>query len=190
MNKVDPVTYLTLDDLAAVPADKLPMMVISDNLQGLFGLLIKLVTKSFYSHFMWMHEPGMMATQAWWFHEAPVTSFKRNSLKVFWCPTWTPDQRASLVQVIDGCLGKSWWDTRYDVLGVIGQLLGLDWLQSKKHQFCSEHIAKLALIDQEALEWLKQCSTPTPEEVNVWLKGQRNLDGSEKYPVYCRVVPG
>ena len=52
MSRVDPVTYLTLDDLAAVPADKLPMMVISDNLQGLFGLLIKLVTKSFYSHFI------------------------------------------------------------------------------------------------------------------------------------------
>ena len=116
MNKVDPVTYLTLDDLAAVPAEKLPMMVISDNLQGLFGLLIKLVTKSFYSHFMWMHRPGMVATQSWWFHEALVTSFKKNSLKVFWCPTWTTDQRATLIQVINKCLGQSWWDTRYNGL--------------------------------------------------------------------------
>jgi hypothetical protein len=189
MNKVDPVTYLTLDDLAAVPAEKLPMMVISDNLQGLFGLLIKLVTKSFYSHFMWMHKPGLMATQSWWFHEALVTTFKKNSLKVFWCPTWTTEQRAGLIQVIESCLHKSWWETRYDVLGVIGQFLGLDWLQSDKYQYCSEHICKLALVDPDALEWLKTCR-PTPEEVNAWLKAQTNADGSDRYPVYCRVVPG
>jgi len=86
---------------------------------------------------MWMHKPGLMATQSWWFHEALVTTFKKNSLKVFWCPTWTTEQRAGLIQVIESCLHKSWWETRYDVLGVIGQFLGLDWLQSDKYQYCS-----------------------------------------------------
>lgn len=181
--------YLTLEDLANVPEEKLPMLVISDNLQGLFGLLIKLVTKSFYSHFMWLYRPGVMATQSWWFHDREVTSFKKNSLKVFWCPTWTPEQRQTLIQVIDKCISQGAWDTRYDVLGVIGQFLGWDWLQSEKHQYCSEHISKLALVDPNALEWLKHVR-PTPEEVNIWLKEQKNEDGSDKYPVFCRVVPG
>jgi len=188
--RIDDTTYYTLDDLYQVKPEQLPMMVISDNLRGAFGLLIKMVTKSFYSHFMWMYAPGKFATQSWWFHAADAKSFQVNSLKLFWCPTWTQAQRDTLTQVINGCLSKGKWATRYDVLGVVGQFLGWDWLQSKKHQFCSEHIGKLALIDQDAAEWLGVCHSPTPEEVNAWLKQARNPDGSEKYPVWGRVVPG
>ena len=177
--------YLTLDDLYNVKEDQLPMLVISDNLQGLFGLLIKLVTKSFYSHFMFMHKPGMMATQSWWFHEREAKSFQVNSLKLFWCPTWTQAQRDTLTQVINGCLSKGKWATRYDVLGVVGQFLGWDWLQNPNTNFCSEHFSKLALVDADALEYLKGNKHPTPEEINVWLK-----EHEDRYPVYCRVVPG
>ena len=87
--RIDDTTYYTLDDLYQVKPEQLPMMVISDNLRGAFGLLIKMVTKSFYSHFMWMYAPGKFATQSWWFHAADAKSFQVNSLKLFWCPTWT-----------------------------------------------------------------------------------------------------
>lgn len=188
--RIDDTTYYTLDELYNVKPEQLPMMVISDNLRGVFGLLIKLVTKSFYSHYMELYAPGKMATQWFWYKSLPAKSFKANSLKIFWCPSWTQEQRAAYVQLIEAGLKKGKWATRYDVLGVVGQFLGLDWLQDPKSNYCSEHFCKLALFDQEASEWLKQCPHPTPEEVNAWLKQARNPDGSEKYPVWGRVVPG
>jgi hypothetical protein len=177
-------TYLSLKDIKNLPQDMLPMMCLSNGFTSLFGYLITLRTKAFWSHFQWLVTPEQFASQWFWFKTFPVDHFSKHSLKLWHNPFWTKHDRAVLQQVIIGNLAKTKWETHYDVVGVIGELFGWDWMNQRGHDFCSETLNILALVDPAYREWMKDSPSPTPEEANAWLKTQPN------YEVYGRVMPG
>lgn len=177
--------FMTLDDIGKIPEEFLPMMCLCNGFKSVFGLLISLRTKSFWNHFQWLVSPQEFASQWFWFRTFPVSHYRNYSLKLWYNPNWTYLDRLMIQTAIARELKRPAWETRYDVLGVIGQALGIRWFQRRNLDYCSEKIDILALRDPECGSWLKEHGSPTPEDVNTWLK-----DHSEKYKVYGRIMPG
>lgn len=172
---------ITIEDLKALPQSEFPKMLLTNGFTSVFGFLISLTTKDFWNHFMWMIDPGTVATQWWWFTTMPIDHFSRHSIKVWDCPSWTDNDKATMLQFIHMHLAKGKWATHYDVIGLIAKAMGIDLANA--YDFCSERIDILALIDEPCREWLKADCSPSPEEVNAWLKGQG------RFRIFGRVQP-
>ena len=182
--------YKTLEDIEQLPMGMMPMIALSNGFTSLFGYLIGLATKDFWSHFMWLVSPTEFASQWFWFKLFPVRHFAHHSIKFWYNPLWTPKERVLLKAAIAAELGRSKWATRYDVIGVIGEAFGWDWMNRERLDFCSEKIRILSMVDRSCKAWLKVNPSPTPEQCNTWLKSQKNKDGTPKYVVWGRVQPG
>lgn len=180
---------LSLDDLAALPEEQFPFLVLSNGFTSAFGYLVSLETQSFWNHFMWYRRPGVFASQWFWFREFDLMSFNKHSLKLWHNPRWSRAQRATLCGFIDARLSMGKWRTRYDVLGIIGKLLHLDRVHTPWLDFCSETLKWLALIDPDCADFMRELPTPTPEDVNDFLKKPKTQDGSDRYVVFGRVQP-
>jgi hypothetical protein len=167
-----------VSELKKISRDDLPLLVFSTNFIGLFAYLVRLRTNSVYSHFMWMHEPGKFASQQFTFSSVPVEKFAKCTLKLVCNPTWTRIQRALLTERIYAELEKPKWQTRYDYLNLVGQLIGIKAIQNPCTNICSETANFLRLIDD------RYClCNPTPDEVNGWVN--QNPD----YKLHTRYTP-
>ena len=169
------------DDLYLIPDKVFPLMVLSDNIFSFISLRIKQHQHGFYNHFMWMHRPGYCATQDKWFREVPIGKYLegRHRLKLWYCPSWTAHQRATIIAAIKSDLAKPWYRTRYDVLQIVGIRVGLRWINMPGIDICSDDIA---FIRPEEPEYdLKE--HPSPPEINRWLQTKT------KYKVYGRYFP-
>lgn len=167
-----------LEELSNTSFDKLPMLVFETNFTGFFSFGIRARRNAIYSHFMWHHEPGHFASQNVYFRHIPSTKSKKNKLKLWYNPHWTPIQRAMLVERIYHEIERPRWKTRYDWLNVIGQLIGLKVLQNPFTNICSETAKFLTLVDPNY-----DLCNPAPDEINEWLKEQPN------YEVFARYSP-
>lgn len=87
-----------------------------------------------------------------------------------------------MLQFIEAELKKGKWATHYDVWGLIKKAFGQGSPNDK--DFCSEKIDILGLIDEGCREWLEENCSPSPEEVNTWLKSQG------RFRVFGRIQPG
>lgn len=176
---------MALDDIGNLPQSFMPMICLCNGFTSVFGLLISLVTKGFWNHSQWLISPTEFASQWFWFTRFPVSHYRKHSLKLWYNPDWTEVQKAVIMSFITERLRQPKWATRYDVIGVIGEALGLNWLNRRRYDFCSEAIANiLAIVDPDCRAWLQSDPSPTPEQLNEWLKGNKN------YQVYARVMPG
>lgn len=103
---------------------------------------------------------------------------------MIWNPTWTPEQRKILIDAIKLRLTQGKWKTRYDVWGVLGEALNLEWLQSKTYDFCSEAVGRfLRMVDPVFDKWMLTDKTPTPKEINLYTKNH-----NPPYQVYGRYM--
>lgn len=182
--------YITLEDIGRIPLSMMPMMALTNGFTSVFGFLISLWLKDFWSHFMWLISPDEFASQWFWFKLFPVKNFTHHSIKLWYNPLWTETEKALLSAAIETELDKTRWQTRYDVIGVIGEAFKISWMNRKRLDFCSEKINILSKVDKKCQEWLIKNPSPIPEEVNAWLKDQMNEDGSHRYIVFGRVQPG
>lgn len=183
--------YKTLEDIGNLPPEMFPMMCLCNGYTSAFGFLISLATKDFWNHFQWLISPTEFASQWFWFTKFPITHYSRHSLKFWYNPLWTAEEKALLQIAIAIELGRSKWETRYDVWGVIGEALKIGRMNSKRYDFCSEKINILSKVDKACKSWLAETeASPTPEQVNSWVKAQVNEDGNKKYFVWGRVMPG
>ena len=173
----------TLDDVKLMSASECPLICLSNGYSSLFGFLICQVTKDFWAHSMWLVDPLTFATQSWWFIVSPVDSYNRHSLKFWWNPDWTTEEKDKLQKAINDRIQLGKWKTRYDVWGVVGELLGWKWLNSKRYDFCSETMKFLADIDPDYAEFIQGEPHPTPSQIDKWLKVH------PKYKVWGRVQP-
>lgn len=167
-----------IKELYQVPLDLMPLLVFCTNFIGLFSYLVRLRTNAIYSHFMWLHEPGKFASQQFTFSSVPVEAYAKCKLKLIYNPTWTNIQRALLIERIYVEVEKPKWKTRYDYLNLVGQLLGIRYIQDPTCNICSETAGFLKLIDRR----YTLCN-PTPDEVNGWIN--QNPD----YKLYSRYAP-
>jgi hypothetical protein len=179
---MEPIRTLTDDDVINLPEEKLPMLVFSSSLVSFMSFGVRAVKKSQYSHFMWAHRPGYFASQHMWYKEVPVQKFFSHAAVLkFWTIDDLPTVgRYLLIELIKKELAKPWWRTRYDLLAILGQLLGWASLQCPWNKICSEHANHLYLIDSR-YPWSDEKSAPAPSDINAWLK---TVDGYSVYGKY------
>ena len=172
---------IALSDIKALPQSAFPMMVLTNGYSSVFGFLISLATKDFWNHFMWAISPFEVATQWWYFTRMPIDSFSAHSIKLWHNPEWSDIEKKAMLQFIQAELDRGKWDTHYDVWGLVLKAFGKS--SPNEHDFCSEKIDILATIDPDCREWLKQNCSPSPEEVNSWLKS------TGRFRVFGRIQP-
>jgi hypothetical protein len=171
--------YLTIDDIRTIPPGAYPFMVFCDNIRGLFSLGVKIKTKGSYGHFMWMIAPDTFASQWFYFRLFTVDHFTGDTLKFVHNPNWTDKERDILISAVLIDLKKPWYRTLYDVPGMFGELLGIEAINLRSFDFCSERGKYLNLIDPEY-----DLRSPTPTQLNTWSK-----ERGDRYKVYGRYTP-
>lgn len=172
-------TFLTAKDLENVPPEMLPMPVLSDNLRSFFSWGIKAHEQGCYSHFMWMIYPGILATQNSLFQKESVNAYiKKCRLKLWYCKTWTVDDRIKVINKIEQDLNLPWYKRLYDYPAILGQLFWHEF-QTPGFSICSDKGVYLKEIDPTY-----DLRFPDPAQVNTWL-----TEHPDKYEVYGRYVP-
>lgn len=123
-----------------VNPDDLPLLVFSDNTSGLIEFFIKFRTKGDYNHVMWANRSGYFASQGNTYSEAPVDRYIKpgNRLKYVEIVGLTPTQKQLIKASINKKLAQPWYKKRYDWLGILGQAIGVKWLNTPWLEYCSE----------------------------------------------------
>jgi len=170
---------LDREDVVDIPREKLPMVVLSDNLRGFFSWAIKAHETGCYNHLMWLVAPGVIASQNFLFQAQPVRDYlDAFRLKFWWNPSWSPEQREKIISAIDRDVTAPWYKRIYDVPAIIGQAIGITSIQTPGIDICSDKGKYLKLVDL-----YYNLKRPNPEQVNHWLMERRD------YEVYGRYVP-
>lgn len=166
--------------------DELPLIVLSDHTSGLVEWAIKMRTKSAWNHAMWMHRRGYFASQGNTYSEAPLSRYmgRQNRLKMWAIIGLTPVTKKLIIASINKKLARPWWQKRYDWLGIVGQALGIKWINTPWLEYCSEDVPQhLKNVSEYLLEPLasvfRQIHRHTsPEDLNKFM---------EKHPECFRV---
>ena len=174
----DIMRILTAEEVRGI--DTFPMAVLSDNLGSVIAGAIKGHTRGAYNHFMWLIEPGILASQDLFFKRVPVSEYLTGRFRLkFWMnPAWTPNQREAIIAALKKDLDKPWYRKIYDWPAIIGQALGWKWLQTPGIDICSDKAGLLALVD---FRYDLEC--PDPQDVNAW------FERTHGYEVYGRYLP-
>jgi hypothetical protein len=142
-----------------------PQLVFADNVNGIFSFGVHLRTKGIYSHFMYLIAPDVLASQSWWFQRHSLDDYSGCYMKFVYNPNWSDLDRIKLLVAIKTDLGLPWYKTLYDAPGVVGELLGLDWMNLPGFDFCSERGKYIRLVDPEY-----NLVHPDPSQLNLWTK--------------------
>jgi len=168
---------LTVEDVLSIPASLCPMMVLSYGIGSPIATAIAMKEHGSYNHFMWLKEPGILATQATTFHEVHVEDYmKRHALKFVYGKSWGKKERRNILKLIDADLVKPWYRRLYDPVAIFGQLFNAEWIQLPYFDICSDKGRYLKAIDPEY-----NLYRPSPTDINSWTK-----DRPEKYIVHGR----
>jgi hypothetical protein len=143
-------------------AGPFPLLCFVDNAYGAFSLAVKTKTHGPYGHFMYLIGKDQLASQWWYFQRQTLDHYKGAYIKFVGNPSWTDDQRDAILKAINKDLDKPWYQTLYDVPGVIGEWLGIP-LNLPGFDFCSERGRYLPGYD------LKH---PSPVELDLWTRKQ------------------
>lgn len=163
-------TLMTLEEIKAIPQEDLPLIMYCDG-GSLFGWMIRTIDKSAGEHLQLLYKPDTIASQWFYYRKVGVDAMKSYNVKLIGNKDWTSAQRKVMVDAIEARLALSHWTTRYDTYGVIGEALGIEWLQRKAIDFCSEAVARIIRQADPTLdEFLKECPSPTPREYNIYTK--------------------
>jgi hypothetical protein len=142
-----------------------PQMVFADNAQGLFSLLVKKRTSGYYGHFMWLVGKNQLASQWFYFQRQTLDHYAGAHLTFVADPKWPEIDRLTMLRAITLDLDKPAWQTRYDVIGVLGELFGCEWMNRKGLKFCSERGDYIKLVDPAYT-----LKAPDPQELRNWCK--------------------
>lgn len=133
---------MQVNDPRLIPDTDLPLIVFADQTDGLMAFLIKWRTKGEYNHVMIMHKPWYVASQGNTYTEFPISRYMLHGgrLKFFRLVLLTSAAKIALINNIQDELKKSWWQRSYDYLGLLGQAIGLKWLNMPGLHYCSEDV--------------------------------------------------
>jgi len=174
--------YLTKAELLSIPETDLPLLVLSDNPYSFFAWGIRVHEKGYYNHLMWMHKPGILASQDGIFREAPLKKYLGHRLKFWTNETWTALQKAAIKETIQIDLNRFWLWRLYDPVAIIGQWTGCESIQIPGLDICSDKGKYIKKADR-----IFDLKRPSPKDVNSWLEeAEQYLRG---YRVWARYVP-
>lgn len=158
--------YFTKNEVLNIKEEDFPLLVLVFNYRSFISTGITWRTAGAYNHFMWAHRPGYFASQDWFFNEVKADKYLKNHRMKFWTNnTWKNRQKEILKIRIHAELVKPRWKTRYDLLAIFGQLVGITGIQVPWTRICSDHADYLKLVDNRY-----DLIHPSPEDVNTWLK--------------------
>jgi hypothetical protein len=166
-----------------IPEQDLPLIVLSDHTNGLIQSIIKIKTKGFYNHAMWMHKPGMFASQGNTYSEIPVESYMRrgNRLKFIRIRGLNVLNKDQIRRSIKAKINRPWYKKTYDWLGILGQAIGLKKISTPGLDYCSEdvprHLRCIAPIDSNPLKsFIKDLPRHgSPEDLNEHFKKHKDV---------------
>ncbi len=157
--------WFTKDQILNIKEKNLPLLVLSYNYRSFISTGITHKTAGAYNHLMWMHRPGFFASQSWWFKEVPAEKYLRHHRLKFWTKAdWKPLDKHLIKLKIDLELDKKPWKTRYDLLAILGQAIGITGIQVPWTKICSDHAEYLKIVDDRY-----NLVRPAPADVNRWL---------------------
>lgn len=160
-----------------------PIIVFSDNSTGFFAFLIRWRTKGMYNHVMTMIGGNSVASQGLsTFKLMPLEEYKiRGNRLKFVGVKLSQDGKKAVLDSINMKLEKSKIKKRYDYLGIVGQALGLRWLNNPWTDICSEDVVnhlKQAIPHEDektkkALESIYNHGSP--EDLNAKMKEHKDV---------------
>ena len=152
--------------------EDLPLICLSSHANNPIAWLIRLRTNSSYNHAMWLWRPGHFASQGLVFEDVPLQSYLRPKTKLkFWrIKNMTGAQKVNINDRIVKRINLPWWRRRYDFLGVLGQAVGLKFLNNPFTSYCSEVIA----ADLSSI-FSRIPKHPSPEDLDTWFKAHPDL---------------
>lgn len=156
---------ICLPGFSEIPREFYPLPVVCYDVGAFFTFAVAKRTDGDYSHFMWMIGPNEFATQGWWFMSKPVDAYSSYIIKAWYNPWWTPEQRQKVIDSLRIDLAKPKWQTRYDVLALVGHLFGLKWIQSGRFEICSDSADHMIHAGEPY-----NLKDANPSEVNAWFK--------------------
>jgi hypothetical protein len=130
---------------------KFPYLTLTCNYYNWIPMIIRKRTKHSYTHSMTLKESNKFASQDFkGFRLVDVSKYinpRKHRIKLWYNPSWTDTQIELMRELLEKQVEKK---GKYDWLGVIGQLFGARWLNSKKKNYCSEQVASvIRLVDPE-----------------------------------------
>lgn len=146
----------------------------SGDMRGLLGWGIRARTKSSWNHSMILHRKGYLVSQGWTYKEIPLSQYlKKGIILKFWtCVDITPEEKNGILHLIKKDLKLPWWRRMYDFPGIIGQAVGIRWINVPWLNYCSEAIKKLAQI----LLSKKLSKHPNPEDIDMAFKKSPRME--------------
>jgi len=149
-----------------------PLIVLSDNTFSLLGWAIRHAQRrqhqaGYYQHVMVLFRRGTVASQEFsGLTRLPLSQYMQGShrLKAWHNPDWPSFRVAAALRYIRRRLDAPWYRRLYDPLSILGQWLGLPWLQCPGLNNCSEFAAEVLRI----LEPEFDLKNPTPSQINSW----------------------
>jgi len=167
---------LIKDDVLNIPRSLCPMMVFSYGIGSTIATAIAIKERGLYNHFMWLIEPGVLATQDWLFKKVPVENYMvKHAMKFVYSTAWIEQDREKIISAIEVDLAKPWYKRIYDPLAIAGQLFDLEWIQIPGIDICSDKGDYIRLVDKNY-----DLKHPSPTNINTWSQCQ------ESYKVYGR----
>ena len=147
-----------------------PVFVLVDDRRGWFGFLIKQHSKGNYNHIAELFMSGFLASQDMvGYRMVSVSKYlKRRYMLKLWA--YRGKRQDELIDCIRNDLKSSVRQRRYDFLGILGQLLHLNWINNPNTYFCSEraskHLRKIGM---------KLPKHPAPSELNQLFKTKTSM---------------
>ena len=122
--------------------DDFPIPLLVSHNNKLISWLIRVFSKGQYNHICWLHRQGVVASQDGSYKERPLSDYMKKGykLKLFKLINITCVQRKLLLGVIGRKLKKDSFKSRYDFLGLFGQLTGFKFINNPWTNFCSESV--------------------------------------------------
>jgi len=127
-----------------IPQEDLPLIVFSDHSSGLIQSIIKIRTKGYYNHVMWMHREGLFASQGNTYSEVAVKRYmkKGNRLKFITIGGLTDTEKLLILASIKKKLALPWYRKIYDWFGILGQIIGFKKVSTPGLDYCSEDVPR------------------------------------------------
>jgi hypothetical protein len=168
MEESKPV-WLTVNELIHIPAKLCPMMVFSYAIGSPFATAIAIKENGYYNHFMWLLEPGVVASQDLIFKRAPLSKYiNKHTMKLVYNKNWGEIERKILRDAIEKGLNQPVLRRLYDPLAIIGQLINVESLHIPYLDICSDKASCIKLVDKNY-----NLKRPSPTNVNDWTKAHR-----------------
>ena len=150
-----------------------PIVTLVSHNNKVISWLIRVFSRGSYNHVCWLHKPRVVASQDGSYKIRLLYDYMRvgYKLKFYKLIDITPVQRKLLLATINKKLEKGVVKSRYDVLGIFGQLTGLRFINNPLTNYCSESVGNdIRKIFGDIRKY------PTPEDIDNYCGDHPNFE--------------